>query len=68
MEGAATMSTMTSGTMFRAIGFFDNADTLESSSILIYSELHAGLYTQRIWQDAALIKWLLKGVGGSWGA
>jgi hypothetical protein len=42
---------------FRAIEFFNEADTLESSSILIYSELHAGLYTQRIGQDAAFIKW-----------
>jgi hypothetical protein len=32
-------------------------DTLESSSIRMYSELHAGLYTQRIGQDAALIQW-----------
>ncbi len=44
-------------TLFHAIGFFNEADTLESSSILIYSELHAGLFTQRIGRDAALIKW-----------
>ncbi len=42
---------------FRAVGFFNKADTLESSSILICSELHSGLYTQRIGRDAALIKW-----------
>ncbi len=28
--------------------FFNEADTLESSSILIYSELHAGSYRHRI--------------------
>jgi hypothetical protein len=34
-------------TYFGAIGFFNEADTLESSSILIiYAELRAGLYTQ----------------------
>ncbi len=32
-------------------------DTLESSSMLIYSELHMGLYTQRMPLDAVLIKW-----------
>jgi hypothetical protein len=32
----------------RAIGFFNEADTLESSSILIYSKLRAVLYTQLI--------------------
>jgi hypothetical protein len=30
----------------RAIDFFNEADTLESSSILIYSKLHTGLDTQ----------------------
>jgi hypothetical protein len=44
-------------TIFRAIGFFNEADTLESSSMLIYSELQAGLYTRWIWPEAALIKW-----------
>jgi hypothetical protein len=39
---------------------FNEADTLESSSILIYSKLQAGLYSQWIRLDAALIKWLLK--------
>ncbi len=34
-------------------------DTLESSSILIYSKLHVRVYTQRILWDATLIKeWL----------
>jgi len=37
---------------FRAIGFFKEADTLESSSILIYSELQTGLYTQLVWREA----------------
>jgi hypothetical protein len=32
---------------FCTIGLINEADTLESSSILINSELHAGLYTQR---------------------
>jgi hypothetical protein len=39
---------------------FNETDTLESSSILIYSKLQAGLYSQWIRLDAALIKWLLK--------
>ncbi len=34
--------------MFCAIGFFNEADTLGSSSILIYSKLLMGLYTQII--------------------
>jgi hypothetical protein len=41
---------------FRAIGFFNEADTLETSSILIYSKLRAVLYTQSIAMDAVLIK------------
>ncbi len=32
--------------MLRAMGFFNEADILESSSILIYSHLQMGLYTQ----------------------
>ncbi len=32
--------------LFRAIWFFNEADTVESCSILIYSELQTGLYTQ----------------------
>ncbi len=31
---------------FRAIGFFNEADTLESSSILIYSFQEQSIYTQ----------------------
>jgi len=42
--------------LFCETGFFNEADTLESISILIYSELHTGLYTM-IGLDAALIKW-----------
>ncbi len=34
----------------------NEANTLESSSILIYSELHIGLYTQRLGLDATFIK------------
>ncbi len=61
----ACTGTPTSGTnfiklfspsFFCAIGFFNEADTLESSSILIYSELHASLYTKIIGRDDALIK------------
>jgi hypothetical protein len=37
--------------MFHAIGFYNEADTLESSSILIYSQAMAGLYTQSGRQD-----------------
>jgi hypothetical protein len=37
--------------------FFNEADTLESSSILIYSELHKGLG----WMPhKGMIKWILK--------
>jgi hypothetical protein len=43
-------------TYFRAIGFFNEADTFESSSILIYSELQMGLYTLLGQQEAVLIK------------
>ena len=46
---------------FCAIGFFSEADILESSSILIYSELQAGLYKQCFGLDVALIKELLNG-------
>jgi hypothetical protein len=41
---------------FEEIGFYNEANTLESNSILIYSELRAGLYTQWIGLDAILIK------------
>ncbi len=34
--------------MFHAIGFFNEADTLGSTSIQIYSKLPMGLYTQII--------------------
>ncbi len=37
---------------FVQMGFFNEADTLESSSILIYSQSMVGLHTQRNWQDA----------------
>jgi len=37
-------------------------DTLESSSVLIYSYLYTGLYTQKMGLDAILIKWQLKKV------
>jgi hypothetical protein len=33
--------------LFRAIGFFDEADTLESSSILIYLFREQSMYTQK---------------------
>jgi len=33
---------------FCAIGFFNEADTLESNSILIYSKLQKRLYTQMV--------------------
>jgi hypothetical protein len=39
---------------FRAIGFFNEVGTLEFSSILIYSELQTGLYTQWVWLKAAV--------------
>jgi hypothetical protein len=46
--------------MFQAIGFFNEVDTLVSSSILIYSDSTTGLYTQLGCQDAALIKIVIK--------
>jgi len=45
------------GYNFCAIGFFNEADTLESSSILIYLKSWASLYTELGWRKAALIKW-----------
>jgi hypothetical protein len=45
--------------VFEQLGFNlsnEVTDTLESSSILIYSKLHVGLYIQVIWRDAMLIK------------
>jgi hypothetical protein len=52
---------MTMEQHFRVIGSFDEADTLESSSIQIYSELHTGLYTQLFRCEATLIKGRLNG-------
>ncbi len=49
-------------TYFGAIRVFNEADTLEPSSILIiYAELRAGLYTQWVGQDVILIKFGLNG-------
>jgi len=31
------------------MGFFNEADTLESSSILIYSFQEQSIYTQKVW-------------------
>ncbi len=45
---------------FCAIGFFNEADTLESSSILIYSQLQTGLCTPIGWREAAVIKKVIK--------
>jgi hypothetical protein len=42
--------------MFRAIGFFNEADTLGSSSIQIYSVTDGFIYTNN-WPGAVLIKW-----------
>jgi hypothetical protein len=38
--------------IFGAIGFYNEANTLESCSILTYSQSIAGLYTQRGQKDA----------------
>ncbi len=46
--------------MFRAIGFFNEAGTLESSSKQIYFQSMTGLYTQLGWRDATLIKTVIK--------
>ncbi len=48
-------------TCFCIIGLFNEADTLESSSMLIYSEFKTGLYTQWVGRDATLIKSWLNG-------
>ncbi len=42
--------------MFGAIGFFNEAETHEYSSILIYSLQGQGIYTQKRWPKAILIK------------
>jgi hypothetical protein len=42
------------------MGFFYEADTLGSTSILIYSQLMACLYTGWGQQDATLIKTVIK--------
>jgi len=44
---------------FHAIGFFNEADTLESSSALIYSRAKQtqSIYTQNGWHTTMLIKW-----------
>jgi len=42
--------------LFRAIGFFGEVETLEYSLILIYLVSKTGLYTQMVWQEAALIE------------
>jgi hypothetical protein len=44
------------GSIFRAMVFFNEADKLESSSILIYLPLQMGLYTQNVWREAGVIK------------
>ncbi len=47
---------------FCAIGVFNEADTLESSAILIYSQLQMGLYAQNGWLEAVVIKTVIKRV------
>ncbi len=41
---------------FHAIGFFNEAGTVESSSILIYSFQAQSIYTQKMLQKVRLIK------------
>ncbi len=41
---------------FCAAEFFNEADTVVSSSILIYSQLQMGLYTPIGWQEATVVK------------
>ncbi len=48
------------GFNFYAFGFFNEADTLESSSILIYSFQRQGILYTEIWQEAILIKMKLE--------
>ena len=46
--------------LLQTIGFFNEADTLVSSSILIYSQLQMGSYTQLGQREAALIEMVIK--------
>ncbi len=46
--------------LFCAIGFFNEADKPESSSILIYSQLQTGFHTQNGRREAVVIKTVLK--------
>jgi hypothetical protein len=41
---------------FCEIGFYNEADTLESSSVLIYSQKEQSIYTHGDWHDAVYIK------------
>jgi hypothetical protein len=45
---------------FHAIGFFNKADTLESSSILLYYNTEQSINTEMRWHDAALINKIIK--------
>ncbi len=40
--------------LFCAVGFVNEADTFESSSILIYSELQTGLFALLVWRGSHL--------------
>ncbi len=42
------------------LGFFNEADTLESNSVLIYLQSTTGLYTRKVWWDAVYIKMVIK--------
>ncbi len=54
------LCSLTSLQIIHAIGFFNEPGTLESSSILIYSQLITALYTHWGWQDATIIKTVIK--------
>jgi hypothetical protein len=54
-EFSTLLGSLTDKPIFAQMGFFNDADTLESSSMLIYSKLGAGLYTQRVEWDTVLI-------------
>ncbi len=52
-ENRSKLRLFKNATIFCVIVFINEADTLHSSLVLIYSEIQMGLYTQLVWQEAA---------------
>jgi hypothetical protein len=55
MLSIVMLNSVVLGTIFVQMGL-NEADTTKSSSILIYYQSEQGLYTQRGWHDAVVIK------------